>query len=274
MNRIWLATDLSATAELPWAHALKLCATAERDLRVLHLSNEPSPAWSELPSVRDLLIRWGYLPEGATTEQYHQLGFRVRPRAFQANHPVGLLGAMADVHDPDLLIMGTHRPTAGRRLIEGSVAEAVARQAPRATLIVPDGCRPFVDPTYGTCTLRRVLIPCGDRSAQRAVDVADSLVSAFEPGPVEFLYLHVGEVSGIPQLSLPQREHLTHRTINIHDGPVVGRVVERSVAENVDLIAMATAGHDSWQDALFGSRTERVLRDTPCPLLMVPSPAV
>ena len=37
-----------------------------------------------------------------------------------------------------------------------------------------------------------------------------------------------------------------------------------------DLIGMPTAGHRGFLDALRGSTTERVLRQTPCPLLAVP----
>ena len=38
----------------------------------------------------------------------------------------------------------------------------------------------------------------------------------------------------------------------------------------VDLIAMATRGHDSVLDSVFGSRTERVIHRAPVPVLAVP----
>ena len=40
---------------------------------------------------------------------------------------------------------------------------------------------------------------------------------------------------------------------------------------DADLIAMTTAGHQGFLDALRGSTSERVLRHAPCPVLVVPT---
>jgi nucleotide-binding universal stress UspA family protein len=47
----------------------------------------------------------------------------------------------------------------------------------------------------------------------------------------------------------------------------------RYVRENaVDLIVMASHGLSGWEHALFGSTTEKVLRESPCPVLVVKRP--
>jgi nucleotide-binding universal stress UspA family protein len=41
--------------------------------------------------------------------------------------------------------------------------------------------------------------------------------------------------------------------------------------QQANLIAMPTAGHHGFLDAVRGSTTERVLRHAPCPVLAVPA---
>lgn len=42
-------------------------------------------------------------------------------------------------------------------------------------------------------------------------------------------------------------------------------------ARHAGLIVMATRGHDGVGDVLFGSHTERVIRESTCPVLSVPN---
>jgi nucleotide-binding universal stress UspA family protein len=54
-------------------------------------------------------------------------------------------------------------------------------------------------------------------------------------------------------------------------GNVIEQILRTATECQADLIAMATAGHQGFQDALRGSTTERVLRHAPCPVLAVPA---
>lgn len=268
LERIWLATDLSDEVLEPWAHALRICATSGVDLRVLHVHKGESPPWEQLPTLRLLLTQWGFLSEDAGLDDFRALGFKVRLEALDASNPRGLLGAMVEVHAPDLLVLGSHRPVGLERLLDGSISEELARRAPRSALIIPDRAQNFVEPISGNVRLRKILIPAGEKGAQRAVDAAAELVAALDAGPVEVVFVHVGPYGTIPQLTIPEGKGWTSRTQQFSDGQVVARVLETAASENVDLIAMATHGRDSWSDALWGSRTERVLRKSPVPVLM------
>lgn len=265
---IWLATDLREEALGPWAHALRVCASSSRDLRALHVRRGAVTDWTQLPSPRRLLTAWGFVPEDAGLADFEALAFKVRMQALEAEHPVGLLGAMVEVEEPDLLVLGTHRPKGVERLFEGSVAESLARRAPGSALIVPDETRPFVDPDTGTVRLRRILVPAGEAGAQRGVDAALELVDSLGASDVEIVFVYVGEYADVPQLVTPDREGLAYRFVRFGDGSIVGRILEAAITEDVDLIAMATHGRDSWWDGVWGSRTERVLRDAAVPVLM------
>jgi nucleotide-binding universal stress UspA family protein len=57
--------------------------------------------------------------------------------------------------------------------------------------------------------------------------------------------------------------------VAIAKGPVVETILRFAQEHRTDIIAMPTAGHESFLDALRGSITERVLRHTPYPLLAI-----
>ncbi len=52
-------------------------------------------------------------------------------------------------------------------------------------------------------------------------------------------------------------------------GPPDIKIVEVAEAEEVDLIVMVTHGYDRFERLLFGSVTQKVIRDAPCPVLAV-----
>jgi nucleotide-binding universal stress UspA family protein len=62
--------------------------------------------------------------------------------------------------------------------------------------------------------------------------------------------------------------------VRVHEEVELGRpektIVERAKAEAVDLIIMATHGRGGLSRVFLGSVTERVVRNAPCPVLVIP----
>jgi len=56
-------------------------------------------------------------------------------------------------------------------------------------------------------------------------------------------------------------------------GDPAAEVHRIATAENADLIVLATHGWTGWRHLVFGSVAEKVLREAPCPVLSVRSPA-
>jgi len=56
-------------------------------------------------------------------------------------------------------------------------------------------------------------------------------------------------------------------------GEAAAEICRLAVEEKVDLIVLATHGWTGWRHLVFGSVAEKVLREAPCPVLSVRSPA-
>ncbi len=180
---------------------------------------------------------------------------------------------------PDLTVMATHGRQGLAHLFAGSVTEIVLRQGRCPVLCVRE-------PEHGVALpYRRILVPTDlSAASRRAFPLAALLARSFES---EVLALHVAQVEAPRSLvgvshavegSPSEAEVARFLEDNFRDvrvtprvrlGPAWDGIVETARAERVDLIVMSTHGHDSLSDRLIGSHAERVVRNAPCPVLIV-----
>ncbi|TNE87873.1 MAG: universal stress protein [Deltaproteobacteria bacterium] len=270
-RKVMLATDLTSTALTPWAHALKLSCRPGAELTVLHVRQKDQRSrWAKLPTARDMLVQWGVLDRDATVHDFRRLGFHLFLHSLESEDTSSGIETGLEAIGPELVVLGTRRPTGLDRFLNGSVSERIARQAPHAALVVPERTRPIVDPRTGDIGYPRVLVPLSSDADQvHAVEEAIRFAETLSDGPVEFVLLHVGPRGALPTLKLPRRGRWSWRTV-YREGAVVDQIVD--VARQLDCaaISMVTRGHDSMLDVFRGSRTERVLRHAPCPVLIRP----
>jgi hypothetical protein len=87
-----------------------------------------------------------------------------------------------------------------------------------------------------------------------------------------FMLIHVGEEVPFPEIVTPRREMWQWRKIH-KQGPVERQILQSAHEYRADLIVMTTQGHHGFLDALRGSTTERIVRNSKCPVLAVPAHA-
>jgi nucleotide-binding universal stress UspA family protein len=124
-----------------WAQAFDLSLTL---LHVLHLDDPPAPypPRSETPDADTLRARAEEaLNEAAASVRDAGLAVDVATRS---GHPAEEILAAVDEHDASLLAVATHGRTGLERVLMGSVAEAVIRQAPCPVLTVKSFGRSLV----------------------------------------------------------------------------------------------------------------------------------
>ncbi|MCI0337480.1 MAG: universal stress protein [Acidobacteria bacterium] len=128
----------------------------------------------------------------------------------------------------------------------------------------------FVIPKDSSTTLK-ILIPV-DHSPdpQIAVDGAVSIAQTLECQELIFTLLHVGEEDRFPNVITPQRNIWQWKKTYGH-GNVEQQILQAADECRSDLFVMATQGHHGFLDALRGSTTERIVRNSKCPVLAVPA---
>ena len=268
------ATDFTASSELAFIHALKIALEAKAKLYVLHAdpAGGEEVDWSAFPGVRRTLARWGVLPAGSPMADVgDKLGIHLAKISARERDPARAIVRFANDHKNDLIVLATHGREGVPRWLHGSVAEPAAREADTPTLFLPPGTRGFVDPETGTLQLRNVLIPIDHRPRpQAAAREAERLCRTLSLSEIALHLVYVGEQRGMPALEIETNRPL-EVTRSVRSGDVVDQILAAAAECPADLIAMATAGHQGFLDALRGSTTERVLRHAPCPVLAVPA---
>jgi nucleotide-binding universal stress UspA family protein len=190
----------------------------------------------------------------------------------------------------DLIVMGTHGRRGFKRLLLGSVAETVLREAPCPVLTVP----PHVEAASAdVVTFKRILCPM-DFSPSALLALGFSLDLARQAGGTVTL-LHVlewlseYEPKTSAHFNIPEfRGHIVNeaegrlhalvaeesRTWSAIDHLIVfGRayreILRLAHEQSMDLIVMGAQGRGGVELALFGSTTQQVVRGAACPVLTV-----
>lgn len=205
--------------------------------------------------------------------------------ALRTGEPSGTILDYAEEVDADLLVMGTHGRTGVDHFVTGSVTERVLRRADAPVLTVTANDRSHPD------GFERILLPTdGSDPAAAAVDHAAAVAERTD-ATVHVLYVvDARSFSGDPDFGLPA--DLNERFVAMGDratGEVADRLRARGVdvvtevrtgvpsadilayadEEEVDLVAMGTAGRTGVGRYLLGSTTERVVRHANAPVLAV-----
>jgi nucleotide-binding universal stress UspA family protein len=182
----------------------------------------------------------------------------------------------------DGIVMGTHGRRGYDRMMLGSVAERVMRNAPCPVLVVN---KPLDDSAASSEVgqehrLYRILY-CTDFSenSERALNYAISATTEYD---AELTLLHVLDekpaktdqslAATTQQLErlIPAEERKTlNAKFEVRVGKPYEQIVQFARKAHSDIIAMGVRGRGSLDLAVFGSTTYRVIQLGPCPVLAV-----
>lgn len=195
-----------------------------------------------------------------------------------------IVEAAADV---DVIVMATHGRGAAGRVLHGSVADRVAREASVPVLLVPGGYRPAHP------TITRILVPLdGSELAETAMPAAMALGRGLDL-PIHAVCVVEPRPGGILGVSGKRRDEQEQRTsmfaeyaarIYLADciqryGDAVattfevrsgGAVTElQRVIGPGDLVVMTTHGHRGLRRLILGSVAEALVRQASAPILLL-----
>lgn len=282
IRRILFPTDFSDCAQGALPHAVHLAELHEADLQLLHVivlhgtstleAIEPFPGEESAKGALE-----------ATTSG--RSGGRVTHHVARAIAAAPAILDHADAHDVDLIVLGSHGRRGIRRLLLGSVAEEVLREAGCPVLIVREEKEP-----PARVEVKRILVPV-DFSKQTALALGYAHEMAVTFGAALDL-LHVIEVPTYPDFYIPfsaalettavrkdaqeRLEALAEPMRSTHEvgthvkvGRTATEVTDFAERAGHDLIVLPSHGYSGLERVLLGSVAEGVLRRTPCPVLTV-----
>jgi nucleotide-binding universal stress UspA family protein len=295
-KRIVCPIDFSESSARSLAHAAALAGWYESQLTVVHVT----PAFDPIHVQGELGVPVPVpnpIPrDEALTQMRRTLdsaGVRLDAHlTVETGDAAAAIVQQAVTTQADLIVMGTHGRRGFRRMLLGSVAETVLREAPCPVLTVPPRTRAASEKVV---VFKRILCPLDfSPSALRALDLAVDLARQAD-GTVTVLHIVEWLAEEEPRVSahfsIPEfRGHLIddaksrlHDLVStqprtwseIEEVVVFGRayreILRAAEAGAVDLIVMGAQGRGGLDLALFGSTTQQVVRSASCPVLTVRS---
>ncbi|MBA2660699.1 MAG: universal stress protein [Bradymonadaceae bacterium] len=254
------ATDLLADSQPVFEQAIALALAGSGRLVSLHAAD--GSAQTELPEFLEVFEKWG-----TSVEQFEHDTLVYE----RQNHPRNMLIKIIEELRPDLLIVGTRMQQGEPRKFRGSVSEVVALETHVPTLVVHIGEPGLID-AKGKITLNRVLVPVGDGDeAREAIGGLTRLLDQLAIDDVDIYLLRVGDAEILEHITTPERAGRRYHKINAQ-GLLADVISKTCEDKNIDLIAMATRGQDGVVDLISGTHTQRVIRRTPRPVLVVKVP--
>ena len=278
VHDLLFATDLTPESDVAFDHVRLIAERFGAQVTLYHVVevlDDRYPGWRSA-STRGLWAEAARWAKEALEERASRLAVPATVEVELAPSAKHSVLEMVRGRRPDLTVMAAHGHSALGLLLGASVTENVVDHVHTPVLAVRKGAgRPY----------RRILVPTDLSLASRlAFPMAALLARAVE---AEVIGVHVAPsisaatLGGIPvpAPAAPPSEAALWEFLRpdfgavpvvaqVFVGPVWERVVHAAIVEEVDLIVMATRGHDSFSDRVLGSNTERVVRHAPCPVLV------
>lgn len=252
-------------------------------LTILHAVFFDTEEFGIAPEMREKRLRKGQeFCALAKTRIQTDVGVAAQVLCREGDPPAEVLAA-AETTGADLIVMGTHGRRGLSRLLMGSVTSHVILHAGVDVLVVKKPCSAcrgaytsILVPFDGSAQSRRSLERACALAKQDAATVTLVYVIPRYEEMLDFMRTPMIEKSlrGEAARILGEGKALAH-TLGTearmlisegHSGDEIARAVGSG---GHDLVVMGTSGWRGVDRALLGSTAERVIRDAPCPVLVV-----
>lgn len=262
-------TDFSPSAEMAFAHALRIALMNKARLTLMHVGEDASDDWDRFPSLRETLQRWGILSEGARRSDVRQLGIEIDKVLVEGRNVAGALAGYYRKHSIDMLVLAASQRSRWTEWLRPEAVGDVAQKLCIPTLFVPASGRGCVSLEDGHVSLNQVLVPVDHKPAPGdAVERGLRALNAFGNENSQLTLLYIGSESEFPHVPIPEGPWKVVRTVR--SGNAGSEILATANELDADLIVMVTSGNEGILDVLRGSTTDQVLRNAGCPVLSIP----
>lgn len=201
--------------------------------------------------------------------------------------PADALHRLADELHAEAIVVGVSHERGAGRILHGSVTEQTLHGAGTAVAVAPAGYADGPDRRIRTVVAAHNGSPESERALQAAADLARAagaglkIVGVVEPNGAWYI-AYLGPVAE-QELHEHVRERLHAAGRRVGEGLAVqihlasaadpARAIAEA-ADDADLLVLGSRGHGPLRRLLLGSVSSRLVREPPCPLLVLPRAAV
>jgi nucleotide-binding universal stress UspA family protein len=270
-QQIVCLVDLSPASRLVLCWARLFAQAFASRLEVLHAS-EPPQFLIEGQEQAQLELTKTELHGAVGSLAQEALGTRTPYHVVvEEGHPVQVVMTRLARHIPDLIVMGSHGHDGMARVLLGSVAENVVRVA-RCPMVIVKGAEP-------TDARLKLMCPVDfSESAADSLQVAAVLASMMRAQLEIVTAVDKTEIAGggaeirlrawVPE----SVRRMCDVSESVLCGDAAERIIERLRARQADLVVLAAEHRRFLEFTTLGRTTERVMRFSPCTVLLVPCP--
>jgi nucleotide-binding universal stress UspA family protein len=266
-SKIMACTDGSPEGQNAVLQALELaraCSCKVHTVQVVEIVPEFEAVAPDLRSCLEEEIRKSM---EAFKDKAAELGVVIEPRVLNCQLPHRAIVATAEEVQAELIVVGRYGRTGLTRLLMGNVTARIIGFSPVDVLVVPEGM---------TLGFKRLLIASDGSSfsaaawdtalamAKRAGSKLLGLCAAREEGEIIEAQETIHQM-----LTAANQEGVAFTGLSPQGQQADDAIIQTALKEGVNLIIMGSHGRTGLKKLLMGSVTERVIGDTPCPVLVV-----
>ncbi|MBW2430671.1 MAG: universal stress protein [Deltaproteobacteria bacterium] len=295
-KKILCATDFSDFSNLTVSYGVALAKEFEASLIICHIIDLSSVAiYGEFQL--DPIGQQNRIMEDASAQLEKLTGDQ--PVAWESlitvGKPADEISRAVEEKAIDLVITATRGRSGFKRLILGSVTERLMRTITCPLLVVRSPEREFVNIPQPEIKLNKILVGCdfspdSDQAFEHGLSLAQEfqaelhLAHVIEPPAQPNLLVETITVTGeVPQnqqnlliqklkdMVPAEADNWCTPQTSILEGQPYEELVKYADTRDIDIIVLGVRGHGLVKTLFLGSTTDRIIRNSPCPVLSVSS---
>lgn len=266
-EKVLVCTDGSAEGQSAVSAALTLARACGSRVAVVRVVEIRAEFQAIVPDLRATLEAEAKTQMAALSAEATRQGVPAEFLLRQSQLPHAAIIQEAQDRQADLIIMGRSGKSGLTRLLMGSVTARVIGYSPVHVLVVPQGA---------SLVFHRLLVG-SDGSPYSAAAWKLAVSMAQTAGSELFGLCAAPEEGDIPEsqeimhrmLVAANRAGLRFQGISPQGQPPDDALVQAASRHEINLIILGSHGRTGFRRLLMGSVTERVIGQTPCPVLVV-----
>jgi len=272
IGTVFYPSGFAESGEVAFLHALKITMANQGLLWMLNVesSSVQDSEEHQFPGIRKTLERWGTIPEDSPKSEVVRLGFDVQKVTATSQTPIDKCIEFLSFYRVDLVVLTIRQHDSIVSWFEKTIGQPISRVSGQPTLFIPKDVDGFVSSSDGSVRLSNILIPItGKPCPGESLDFAKRLIHSLQLPSGTVTLLHVGTLDTLPLIQAPDVAGWAW-VVQVLPGNPADIILQQAELLDVDLIVMTTDGPDRFLDKFLGTTSERVLRKSDCPIVVLP----